>query len=267
MERIHPIVIFVYFCVVIGCSMFLIHPVCLVISMLGAFCYVLLLFGFKKAKKGLLGMLGIMLLTAVMNPAFSHQGVTTLMYLPSGNVLTLESIYYGMAAALMLASSVLWFRCMSEILTSDKIVYLFGKSFPILGLLLSMILGFIPKLQRKFEEIKRYRGQHIIENLSILVTWALDDAADVADNMKARGYGLEGRTAFTIYRFTKRDGIRLLFILFSLLYIVLGSVNGGLVWTYYPETTGSGFGWYPLSIYMVYALLCSFPIIVSYFTK
>ena len=40
------------------------------------------------------------LLAAVVNPAFVHQGVTILTYLPSGNPLTLESILYGLAAAL-----------------------------------------------------------------------------------------------------------------------------------------------------------------------
>lgn len=264
MERYHPIVNFIYFCVVIGCSMCLMHPVCLAIGTLGAFSYVIHLFGWEKARKGLLWLLLVMGLTAIMNPAFSHQGVTVLTYLPSGNVLTLESIYYGIAAAFMLAASVMWFRCMSEILTADKIVYLFGKGVPVLGLILTMILGFVPKLQRKMEEIKRSRGKHVIENISILITWALEDAVQMADSMKGRGYGLEGRTAFTIYRFTKRDGRALGLILLALFYIVVGCIRGGVVWNYYPETGGSGFQWYSISIYLVYAWICIMPVLESY---
>lgn len=261
MERYHPIVNFIYFCVVIGCSMFLMHPVCLGISLCGAFCYTIHLFGWKKSRKGLGGLLVMMLLTAIINPAFSHQGITMLTYLPGGNILTLESIFYGIAAACMLAATVLWFRCVSEILTSDKIVYLFGKTFPVLGLLLSMILGFVPKIQRKFSEIRRCRGNNVIENMSILITWVLDDAIHVADSMKGRGYGLDGRTAFTIYRFTKRDVVQLGWLLLALIYIVIGSINEGLEWTYYPETEGSGFRFYSVSIYLVYAWLCMFPVI------
>lgn len=267
MERYHPIVNFIYFCIVIGCSMFLMHPICLVISMLGAFFYVLQLFGWKRAKKGIAGLLGIMLLTAVMNPAFSHQGVTIITYLPTGNVLTLESLLYGAAAACMLGTTVMWFRCMSEIVTSDKIVYLFGKSFPILGLILSMILGFVPKLQRKLQEIRQGRGNHIIENLSILITWALDDVVYMADSMKGRGYGLEGRTSYTIYCFTGRDKVRLCMLLLSLSYLVVGGINRGLYWNYYPQTEGSGFHWYSVTLYLVYAWICMLPVLEKYWEE
>lgn len=267
MERYHPIVNFIYFAIVIGCSMFLMHPVCLAISTLGAFCYVLHLFGWNNARKGLASLLVIMLLTAIMNPAFSHQGITVLTYLPSGNVLTLESIFFGIASAFMLASSIMWFRCMSEILTSDKIVYLFGKTFPILGLVLSMVLGFVPKLQRKFSEINRCRGNRVIDNLSILITWALDDAMLVADSMKGRGYGLEGRTTYTIYRFTKQDGWKIGLMLLALFYIVLGNINGGLGWNYYPKTEGSGFQLYSISIYLVYGWICILPVLEDYWKE
>ena len=48
--------------------------------------------------------------------------------------------------------------------------------------------------------------------LSILVTWILEDSIDTADSMNARGYGLNGRTSFSIYRLDKRDKIILLII-------------------------------------------------------
>ena len=167
----------------------------------------------------------------------------------------------------MLASSIMWFRCMSEILTSDKIVYLFGKTFPILGLVLSMVLGFVPKLQRNFSEINRCRGNHVIYNLSILITWALDDAMLVADSMKGRGYGLEGRTSYTIYRFTKQDGWKIGLMLLALFYIVLGNINGGLGWNYYPKTEGSGFQLYSISIYLVYGWICILPVLEDYWKE
>lgn len=49
------------------------------------------------------------------------------------------------------------------------------------------------------------RAKHGIKIMSILVTWALENAIDTADSMKDRGYGLPGRTAFSIYRFDRRD--------------------------------------------------------------
>lgn len=73
-----------------------------------------------------------------MNLAFNHQGATILAYLPSGNPLTLESIAYGFAAAAMLAAVVLWFSCWNTVMTSDKLMHLFGRVVPALSLLLSM---------------------------------------------------------------------------------------------------------------------------------
>lgn len=301
MEQYHPIINFIYFCMVLGCSMFFMHPVCLGISLVSAFFYALHLFGWADMRKGLAGIGFLMGMTAVMNPAFSHQGVTVLTYLPTGNVLTLESVLYGIAAACMLAAVLLWFRCMNKIMTADKIVYLFGKSFPVLGLILSMVMGFLPKMQKKLREISlarreiqeesfqteekkctkrqknikkqksisfRIKGKirhirHGIENLSILITWSLEDAVEMADSMKSRGYGLEGRTSFTTCRFTKRDGKMLFILLFETGYMILGGWMGGIAWNYYPETGGAGFELYSVSIYLVYLFMCLTPLIID----
>lgn len=284
MEQYHPVICFLYFCLVIGCSMFFMHPICLLISLAGAVSYTLYFFGWQKAKKGLGGILFLMLLTAVINPAFSHQGVTVLAYFPSGNALTLESIFFGIGAACMLAATLLWFRVMGEILTTDKIVYLFGKGFPVLGLILSMILGWIPKMKRKLSEIEMSRHaevqeaagrteerlkrfyqslRHGIRSLSILVTWMLEDAVEMADSMKARGYGLEGRTSFTIYRFTGRDRRMLLLLVLEAVYVISGGVMRAVSWDYYPVVGGAGLEPYSVSVYMVYLLLCMEPIIES----
>ena len=107
MEQYHPIVNIIYFGLVIGCSMMFLHPICLLISIIGAAGYTILLFGYRKSLKGFLGVGILMLLTAIINPTFSHQGVTELMELPGGNMLTLESILFGIGAGFMLGSSLL----------------------------------------------------------------------------------------------------------------------------------------------------------------
>ena len=84
--------------------MFLMHPACLVISLGCAAAYNMYLNGGKAVKFQLAYLLPMMLMAAVVNPAFNHEGVTLLAYLPSGNPLTLESIVYGVAAALLLVS-------------------------------------------------------------------------------------------------------------------------------------------------------------------
>lgn len=126
----HPAVNFAYFALVLAFSMTLMHPVCLLISLTGACCCLARLHGLRELGHSARWLVPMALLAALVNPAFVHQGVTILTYLPSGNPLTLESILYGLAAALLLASVVLWFRCFSAVMTSDKFIYLFGRAIP-----------------------------------------------------------------------------------------------------------------------------------------
>ena len=100
----HPAVNFAYLALVLAFSMTLMHPVCLLISLTGACCYLARLHGLRELGHSARWLVPMALLAALVNPAFVHQGVTILTYLPSGNPLTLESILYGLAAALLLAS-------------------------------------------------------------------------------------------------------------------------------------------------------------------
>ena len=74
------------------------HPVSLIVSLACALAYAVYLNGRSAVRFSLRFMLPMMLIAAVTNPTFNHEGATILTYLPSGNPLTLESILYGLAA-------------------------------------------------------------------------------------------------------------------------------------------------------------------------
>jgi energy-coupling factor transport system permease protein len=275
----HPIVNMLYFIAVLLFSMFFMHPVCLVVSFAGAFTYSAYIHGSKTLKTGLLFALPMLLVTALINPAFNHQGATILTYLPSGNPLTLESILYGVAAALMLITVVYWLSCFNSVMSSDKFVYLFGRVIPALSLILSMSLRFVPRFKAQIKIISNaqrcvgrdvsngsvlQRAKHGIKILSIMVTWALENAIETADSMKGRGYGLPGRTAFSIYRFDRRDASALVFIVLCAAYIIAGSAVGGFTWRYFPTTKGTWNGVYTVSIFAVYLALCAMPVILNF---
>ena len=80
---------------------------------------------------------------------------------------------------------------------------------------------------------------------SILVTWSLENAVDTADSMRARGYGLPGRSAFSIFTLTKRD--KLLLAVMGLLggTVIAGYALGALSWRYYPSVKGAGLTRWP----------------------
>ncbi len=274
----HPIINFIYFGMVLVFTMFFMHPVSLAISLACSLAYAISLHGGKTVRFSLRFLLPMMILTAVINPAFNHQGVTILTYLPSGNPLTMESIFYGLAAAVMLASAVTWFSCYNAVMTSDKFVYLFGRIVPALSLVLSMTLRFVPKFKAQLRVVReaqacvgrdvtdgtvRKRVKNAVTILSIMATWSLENAIETADSMKSRGYGLPGRTAFSIYRFTDRDKTALVWLCFCGFYIVAGWLAGGITWQYFPVIKGPSVGVFSVSFQVAYLALCLTPVILN----
>ena len=274
----HPIINFTYFALVLLCTMFFMHPVSLLVSLACALTYAISLNGRRAVRFSLRFLLPMILMVLLVNPAFNHEGMTILVYLPSGNPLTLESILYGAASAVMLASVITWFSCYNAVMTSDKFVYLFGRVIPALSLVLSMTLRFVPKFKAQLHvvsEAQRCVGRDVSDGsmlqrvknaitiLSIMVTWALENAIETADSMKSRGYGLPGRTAFSIYRFDDRDKAAFLWLCFCGFYIFAGWMAGGLSWQYYPRVKGTLTGAFPISFQLVYLALCLTPVILN----
>lgn len=274
----HPLINFLYFALVLVFTMFFMHPASLVISLVSALSYAVYLSGSKAVRFALTALLPMMLMAAIINPVFNHEGMTILTYLPSGNPLTLESILYGIASSLMLASVVTWFSCYTAVMTSDKFVYLFGRVIPALSLVLSMTLRFVPKFKAQFRVVSQAQAcvgrdvsdggvlrrlKNSITILSIMVTWSLENAIESADSMRSRGYGLPGRTAFSIYQFDERDKSALAWLLFCGFYIISGWAAGGLYWKYYPVIKGEFLGAFPISFQIVYLALCLTPVILN----
>ena len=274
----HPIVNFVYFVFVIGFSCFFMHPVCLCISLASGFTYSVILKGRKAIKTNLIYMLPMIVAMALINPAFNHEGVTIIDYLPSGNPLTLESIIYGLCAAIMIVSVLCHFSCYNEVMTSDKFIYLFGKIIPAMSLIISMTLRFVPKFSAQLKVVanaQRCMGRDVsngsiikrakngLNILSIMTTWSLESAIETADSMKSRGYGIPGRTAFSIFTFDKRDKKALVCILLLGIYTFVGNLMGEIDFRFFPSMKTAEVSVFGISVFAAYFLLCICPIIIE----
>ena len=99
--------------------------------------------------------------------------------------------------------------------------------------------------------------------LSIVITWALENAIETADSMRSRGYGMAGRTAFSIYRLQRRDIYALIFLILASGYVIAGSATGGIYWQYYPLASGQLTGFYTISVFAVYLALCLIPLMIN----
>jgi energy-coupling factor transport system permease protein len=274
----HPAVNLLFFVLVVTCGMFLMHPVCLGLSFVCATAYAIRLNGRTALRFGLRFLLPVLLVTALLNPAFNHEGVTVLGYLPSGNPLTLESVLYGAAAALMLVTVVSWFSCFNTVMTSDKLVYLFGRVVPALSLILSLSLRLVPRYRaqiRVIADAQRCVGRDVSQGsvlararqgarmLSVMVTWALENAIGTADSMRARGFGLAGRTAFSAYRVRRRDLAALVFLLACGGCLLVGTLLGGLRFLYFPVVGGAPVGPLTLGLFAAYLALCALPLAID----
>lgn len=276
--ELHPLNNLLYFAFVIGFSLALRHPLAQGISLICAAAYCVSIDGKGSVRFLLKWCLPMVLLTAFINPAFNHAGTTILTYLGNGNPLTLESILYGLSAGALLATMLLWFSSFNRIMTSDKFIYLFGRLIPAMSLVLSMSLRFVPRFKNQLAavtEAQRSIGRDVsagslwqrarvaVRILSILITWALENAIETADSMKSRGYGLRGRTAFSLYQFDKRDADLLRLFLFCGLLLLGGIRTGAFGFRYFPNIRSAALDGATLPFYAVYTAFCMIPILFN----
>ena len=276
--RRHPAVNFCYFALVLGFSMFLTHPAFLALSLAWAMGYRVGLEGRRALRRGILTLLPLLAVTVLINVLCNHRGETVLAHLPGGAAVTLESLLYAVAAAGMLGAVVTWFGCCQAVMTADKTLFLFGRVAPALTLALTMTLRFVPRFKNRLAAVIqaqrgvgrsvtegrwRSRFQTAVTVLSILLTWSLDSAVATADSMAGRGYGLPGRTSFSIYRLDRRDKAALLWLALCGGLILWAWATGGLSWRYFPALSPGQVTPRSVLALAAYLALCGTPLILN----
>lgn len=279
--QVHPGINFLYYALVLGIGMFCLHPVILLISLASGLAYGIRLKGWREMLGFLFKfLLPGMIVVALVNPAFNHYGVTPLLYLENGNAVTLEAILYGLVLAMVLGVSLIWFSTYNLVMTSDKFIYLFGKIIPASSLILSMVFRFVPKFQSQLELVRNGQksiGRDIhngrwwqkikygLTTFSIMITWSLENAIETADSMKARGYGLKGRTAFAIYSVDRRDVFLLSYLCVTSGIFFLSWAKGSLYASYNPQLVIKG---WPLTVssvsgFLAFVCLANLPLFLG----
>lgn len=230
-KGLHPAASLIFFLFPFVASLTWSNPVLLSLSFICAAVY-----AFKLQKKRVLSyifkfILPMVLLISIFNALFSHYGVTVLFTMKNGNSFTLEALLYGFISGLRIGNMLLWLESFNEIITGEKIVFLFGRLSPRTALVISMVLRFIPVIREQSESINKSEKalygnenksiirkiQSASRRLSILVSWTLERGIDTASSMAARGYSLKGRTSYNDYRISILDGVVALISLTSLI--------------------------------------------------
>ena len=246
----HPTINIFYFVIVITMTMFSTSPVFLATSIIGAWTYSILLKGKAVIKNNMIITLFTLVMMSIINAIFTHTGETVLFYF-NHNRITLEAFFYGLGSALMLSAVVIWFSAFNVIISSDKLIYLFGKIMPVIGLTLSMILRFIPLLKNRFSQIRQGqnamgRGEQrgiinksrlLSKEVSILIAWSLESSIESSDSMEARGYGLPGRTSFNLFKITQRDIVLFVTMVILAAIMFVGVSLNKTTMYYFPKIT------------------------------
>ena len=246
----HPAVTALYYLSVVLVVMFSAHPLVPAAAFLAGGIYLCMREGLREGLKALGLYLVFFLAVALVNPLVSHNGVTPLFFL-NGNAVTLEAVLYGMNLGLMLVDVLCWFRLMNREVTSDRFLFLTGRISPKLALLFSAGLRFLPMLSAQAGRIRRAqqgmgaspddawtdRLRNTLQAFSALVTWGLEKAVEMGMSMKARGYGLPGRSSYKAYRFRPRDGALLAVVVLLLAAVIAGMASGALRFSFYPSLT------------------------------
>jgi len=222
--------------------------------------------------RSLLGYAILWALVTAVNPLFSTGGATPLLFI-GGRPYTKEALLYGAHLGALLLAVLLWFRCERALVPEENRFFLFGRLAPKLALLISTVLRFVPLLRRRATQVRAAqtavgvyddpdwlnRTKSQMTTMSALTTWSLEHAIDTGASMKARGYGLPGRTTYRTCRFGAADAAILSIILALTAVTVLTLARGGLHFDWYPNITAKTPDRLAVLCTIGYAVLCLIP--------
>ncbi len=274
-SELNPLAATIYFFCVTGIAMFSSYPPLMIVALLGGVLFFIVRNGCSHLRSHLFFLL-LFIILAAANPLMSHNGVTVL-FVMNDNPITLEATLYGLNSAAMIIGVLYWFRSFTQIMTSEKLLYITGALSPKLSLVLSMALRYVPLFSKQSKKIKDsqtamglFSDDNIIDDIrgrmrifSILITWALENGITTADSMTARGYGVCRRTQ--LKRFTFRRGDILLLVTSLLLTAITAAALslGKLDFSFYPAVRYSAPDALGICGIAAYSALVLLPVIIE----
>ena len=271
----NPLAITLWFFAVTGIAMFSSYPLLMAMSLSGGVLFFTVRNGLSHGREHLFFWI-LFAVLALANPLISHNGKTVL-FVMNHNPVTLEAALYGLNSAAMIIGVLYWFRSFTQIMTSEKLLYVTGALSPKLSLILSMALRFVPLFGRRSEKINNaqkamglYKDDNMIDDIkgrsrvfSILVTWALENGIITADSMEARGYGVRRRTQLKKFRFKGAD---IVFIVLTLILLCMTAAAVGteaLSFEFYPSIKTKAPGLLGIAGLVSYGLLILLPLMIE----
>lgn len=264
----HPAVVFLYFAGAAGLCMCTLHPYYVLVSYLCGAILLGISCGMRRVLRQALVSLAVIGVTAAVNGLAGGLGLTVLFYL-GGTPVIWESVFYGLCSGGMLAAVLQWFACYQRIMTGDKFLELFGRAFPTVSMMLSMVFRYIPDMLGKGREIraaqmaltggasggKKEQMKEGVRLASVLMNWSMENSMETADSMQAREYGKAPRSRYVHERMSRSD-----YWLALVLTVLLAASAFGVFWpasefSFYPFLGGAEAGSWFLPAYGIFLLI------------
>lgn len=276
-ERFHPLVTFSFYAGALSLLIIMLHPV-----FLGTAIVVILAINYRQdhlngVRRWLIFMMTTGLLIVIFNPLFNERGRHVLFEIGQRRF-TLEAVTYGGMNALSIIGVLALFISYNEIMTPNKLLFLFSKFMPQFAILLMLTLRFIPLMKRRLAEISviqmskgisvthgKWKGRvkAAMQYIQILLTYSLEEAIQTADSMKARGYGSGIRTSYEYFRFKKMDGLALFYLVLLFFIILNGRFSGYGFLNVYPIMESCQLTQMDTFTLTFYLLFLSFPLLTE----
>lgn len=275
----NPITDFTYFISLITLSIICNNPIVVIINFISSIIILFIIVDdIYKVMHTLKSYIPFILIISIFNPLFVHKGYTILFYL-NNNPVTLEAFAYGIINSIKIVTTIIWFKNYSIIISSEKIVYIFGKIVPSMAIIISIVSRLIPVLKYRLNLITVYKKNtglvpyklNYIEkikfgcnSISILITWALESSIQTIYSMNARGFGFKNRTSFSIYKFLKKDFIYIFIVLILSIILITVNISGILQFNFYPFIDSLVISINSIILFVLYTILLFLPVIFNF---
>lgn len=276
--QFHPAVTFLFYIGALSLLMLMLHPLFLVCGFI-----VVLLISFihgqiQGLKRWSILMISTVVFILILTPLFNERGRTVLFEIANHRI-TLEAITYGGMTAISIISVIALFVSYNEIMTPNKLLFLFSKILPQFAVLLMLTLRFIPLMRRRLAEISAVqssKGLSVLHGrfkdkakngllyVQVLLSYSLEEAIQTADSMKARGYGSGKRSTYEYFRLKNIDIVAMVFLVSIFITLVFLRIYSGYGFlTIYPRMESFQLSEIEFLCLAGYLLFFSFPLLVE----
>ena len=251
-SKLHPVLHLFFYALSLIFVLIVSNPFFSAVSLICAFLYNAAICK-KKTAGNLKFVLFILMFVSLFNMLFAHYGEDVLFEIKHTQF-TLEALFYGFNQGMIFASVMLWFSALSYNSDGDRVIYLFSFA-PKLSLMFSMILGFIPRFNKKLSEIRdaqaglrggeaprdiKEKYKTALDNLSALISYSLESSIITADSMNARGYK-QGKISPKRYKLCSQDIILLFVVLIAFAFLFYFKYSGKITFIFDPEIYSKSF--------------------------